>query len=148
MLLLDLKSKLVDAMKARDAVTVETIRFLLAAVRNVAIAKYGAEGEAKITDGDVLDVIKKQFKPHTESVEAFTKAERAELAASEKAQLDILETYLPKQLSDEELKTLLAPVVAEGGDFGPMMGKAMKVVAGKADGNKVSAALRALMASK
>ena len=154
MLFDELKATIPTAMKAHDSVTLDTVRFLLAAVRNVAIAKYGAEGEARLTDEDVLDVIKKQVKTHIESVEAFTKAGRLELAAAEKAQLEILEKYLPKQLSDEELKTLLAPIVADTGDlpaqagFGPMMGKAMKLVAGKADGNKVSEILRALIASK
>ena len=148
MMLDDLKSTLPAAMKSHDAVTVETVRFLLAAVRNLAIAKYGADGESKITDDDVLDVIKKQVKTHMESVEAFTKAGRTELAATEKAQLAILEKYLPQQMSDGELTSLLAPVVSEGGDFGPMMGKAMKLVSGRADGNRVSSILRSLAASK
>ncbi|HLD24710.1 MAG TPA: GatB/YqeY domain-containing protein [Patescibacteria group bacterium] len=145
MLLDDLTSQLTHAMKSRDTVRVETLRFLLAAIRNVAIAKYGAEGESKLTDSDVLDVVKKQVKTHNESIEAFTKAGRTELVQTEKAQLAILETYLPKQMSDEELTKLLEPVVKEGGEFGPMMGKAMKVVAGKADGSRVSAVLKSLL---
>ena len=148
MLLDDLKVKLTTAMKSRDAVTVETLRFLLAAIRNLAIAKYGAEGETKITDPDVLDVIKKQVKTHNESIDAFTKAGRIELAASEKAQLLILETYLPKQATDEELKAILAPIAAAGGDFGPMMGKAMAAVKGQADGGRVSQLLKELLQNK
>lgn len=144
MLLDDLKSQLPAAMKNHDAVSVETIRFLLAAVRNVAIDKYGADGETKITDADVLDVIKKQVKTHTESVDVFTKAGRTELADKEKAQLAFLEQYLPKQLTDEELRVLLAPVAAAGGDFGPLMGKAMAAVKGLADGSRVSAMLKQL----
>lgn len=148
MLLDTLKSQLTTAMKAHDAVTVDTVRFLLAAVRNVAIDKYGAEGEAKITDADILDVVKKQVKTHHESVEAFTKAGRAELAEQEKAQLTVLEQYLPKQISDEELKALIAPVAAGGGDFGPLMGKAMAAVKGGADGGRVSAILKQLLSSQ
>ncbi|MBI5019517.1 GatB/YqeY domain-containing protein [Candidatus Gottesmanbacteria bacterium] len=148
MLLDTLKSQLTTAMKAHDAVTVDTVRFLLAAVRNVAIDKYGAEGEAKITDADILDVVKKQVKTHNESVEAFTKAGRAELAGQEKAQLAVLEQYLPKQMSDEELKALIAPVAAQGGDFGPLMGKAMAAVKGGADGGRVSAILKQLLSSQ
>lgn len=145
MLLDALRAKLATSMKAHDAVTVETVRFLLAAVRNVAIAKYGAEGEAKITDADVLDVIKKQVKTHKESIEAFSKAGRTELADSEKAQLTVLETYLPKEMTDGELEALLIPVAAAGGDFGPMMGKAMSAVGGRADGGRVSATLKKLL---
>lgn len=148
MLLDTLKIQLTTAMKAHDAVTVDTVRFLLAAVRNVAIDKYGAEGEAKITDADILDVVKKQVKTHHESVEAFTKAGRAELAQQEKAQLTVLEQYLPKQMSDEELKALIAPVAAQGGDFGPLMGKAMAAVKGGADGGRVSAILKQLLSSQ
>ena len=144
MLLDDLKSQLPAAMKSHDTVSVETIRFLLAAVRNVAIDKYGVEGEAKVTDADVLDVIKKQVKTHLESIDVFTKAGRTELADKEKAQLTFLEQYLPKQLSDEELISILTPVAAQGGDFGPLMGKAMAAVKGLADGGRVSAVLKQL----
>jgi len=148
MLLDTLKTQLTTAMKAHDAVTVETVRFLLAAVRNVAIDKYGAEGEAKVTDADILDVVKKQVKTHNESVEAFSKAGRTELADKERGQLTVLEQYLPKQMSDEDLSVLLAPVAAEGGDFGPMMGKAMAKVQGAADGGRVAAILKQLLSSK
>ncbi len=145
MLLDDLKTQLTAAMKNHDAVTVETVRFLLAAVRNVAIAKYGAEGEAKLTDADILDVVKKQVKTHNESIEAFTKAGRTELADKEKAQLTILEKYVPKQMSDEDIRAILAPVAAQGGDFGPLMGRAMAAVKGQADGGRVSAILKELL---
>lgn len=148
MLLNDLQFQLVAAMKSHDAVTVDTVRFLLAAIRNVAIAKYGAEGETKITDADVLDVVKKQVKTHQESVDVFIKASRTELADKEKAQLHVLEQYLPKQMSDEDLKVLLTPVAASGGDFGPMMGRAMAATKGMADGGRVSALLKQLLSSK
>lgn len=145
MLLDDLRASLAASLKEHDAVRVETLRFLLAAVRNAAIAKYGAAGESKLTDADVLDVVKKQVKTHTESVDAFTKAGRTELADKEKAQRAILETYLPRQMSDEDLKRVLEPIAAAGGDFGPMMGKAMKAVGGNADGARVSLMLKQLL---
>jgi len=148
MLLDTLKSQLTTAMKAHDAVTVETVRFLLAAVRNIAIDKYGAQGEAKVTDQDILDVVKKQVKTHNESVEAFTKAGRTELAEQERAQLAVLSRYLPKQMSDDELRAVLAPVAAAGGDFGPLMGKAMAAVKGQADGGTVSRILKELLSSQ
>ncbi len=144
MLLDDLKSQLISAMKSHDAVVVDTIRFLLAAIRNLAISTYGAEGETKITDEDVLGVIKKQVKTHLESVDVFSKAGRTELVDKEKAQLAFLEQFLPKQLSDEELKTILTPIASGGGDFGPLMGKAMVAVKGLADGGRVSAMLKKL----
>lgn len=145
MLLQTLQTQMQEAMKARDQVRVDTLRFLISACKNVAINKYGADADTKITDVDVLDMVKKQVKTHKESVEAFTKANRPELAASEQAQLVILESYLPKEISDDELRALLAPVAAVGGDFGPLMGKAMKAVKGQADGARVSAMLKSLI---
>lgn len=148
MLLTDIQSKVTASLKQGDAVTVETLRFLISAVKNSAITKYGAEADAKITDADVLDNVKKQVKTHKESVEAFEKAGRTELAQKEKAQLAILEAYLPKQMSDEELTAILAPIAAAGGDFGPMMGKAMAAVKGQADGARVSALIRKLQSAQ
>lgn len=132
-------------MKARDTVAVDTLRFLISAVKNSAINKYGSEAETKLTDNDVLDVVKKQVKTHKESIDAFTKAGRKELAENEKAQLVILESYLPKEMSDDELRALLAPIAAAGGDFGPLMGKAMGAAKGLAGGDRVSSMLKSLL---
>lgn len=145
MLLQDIQTTVNTSLKKGDAVSVETLRFLISAVRTAAINKYGAEAESKVTEADVLDMIKKQVKTHKESVEAFTKAGRNELAKNEAAQLAILESYLPKQMSDDELKALIAPVAATGGDFGPLMGRAMAAVKGQADGARVSAMLKSLL---
>lgn len=135
-----------EALKSGDRVRVETLRFLLSAARNAAIAKYGNKSEEAMTDDDVVDVIKKQVKTHRESVEAFTKAGRAELANAEKAQLAILESYLPKQMSDEDLKKILEPIAASGEkNFGLLMGTAMKAVKGQADGWRVSSILKQLI---
>jgi len=145
MLLDTLKSDVFVAMKAHDQIRVDTLRFLISAIRNAAIAKYGAAGEEAMKDEDVLDVIKKQVKTHKESVEAFASAGRDELVAKERAELAILETFLPKELSDEELKVILAPLMTTGEkNFGLLMKTAMGLVAGRADGGRVSAMLRTL----
>ncbi len=134
------------SLKKGDKVRVETLRFLLSAVRNLAIAKYGRAGEASLTDADVLDVVKKQVKTHRESIEAFQKGNRPDLVEKEQKELAILETFLPKELSDEELKALLAPVVASGEtNFGLLMKQAMAKVEGKADGGRVAAMLKQLL---
>jgi len=145
MLLSSLHETMIASLKKGDTVTVETLRFLIAAVRTEAINLYGSEAESKVTDTDVLSVIKKQVKTHKESVEAFEKAGRNELADKEKAQLVVLMRYLPEELSDAELRALLEPVAKDGGEFGPMMGRAMQIVKGRADGNRVSAVLRQLL---
>jgi uncharacterized protein len=147
MLLTDLNDQLKTSLKAGDKVRVETIRFLISGIRYAVIDKYGNEWEAKVNDQDVLDVIKKQVKTHKESVEAFTKANRPELVDKEQKELDILQAYLPKEISDDELKVILAPVAATGEkNFGKLMGMAMAAVAGKADGGRVSGILKSLLA--
>lgn len=146
MLLDEIKSTITTALKAGESRRVDTLRFLLAALRNDAIAKYGARGEEGMTDADVLDIIKRQAKTHKESIRAFSKAGRRELAAKEAEELTILESYLPKQLTDEELQTLLVPVARSGEkNFGLLMGRAMAVVRGQADGGRVSALLKQLV---
>ncbi len=152
MLLDDLKVDVLTSMKKGDHVRVDTLRFLLAAIRNAAIAKYQAAGESAMTDEDVFDVIKKQVKTHKESIEAFTKANRLELVSKEQGELSILETFLPKEMTDEELKALLQPVVAgrknlPAGrqDFGLLMKNAMGIVAGEADGGRVAAILKQMI---
>ena len=98
MLTRELRLSLTTALKTKDRRRVETLRFLLAAIQYTAIAKYGAQSETKITDADVLDVIKKQVKSHRQSIAAFEKASRQELVAKEQEELAILESYLPTQL--------------------------------------------------
>jgi len=147
MLLDSIKKDMIESLKKGNSVRVGTLRFLIAAIRNAAIAKYGAAGESAVTDPDVLDAIKKQVKQHKESVDAFTKAGRSELAAKEQGELDILVGFLPKEMSDEELKQILMPVAATGEkNFGLLMRSAMAAVDGKADGGRVSAILRSLIA--
>ncbi len=136
-------------MKAGDRVKVETIRFLLAAVANDGIAKYRNEVEQKLSDSDVTSVLRKQVKTHKESIEAFEKGGRKELADRERAQLAVLETYLPLEMSDKELQKLLEPVAKSGeANFGKLMGQAMARVAGKADGGRVAGVLKQLISSK
>lgn len=94
MLIRELRQSLITALKAKDRRRVETLRFLLAAIQNTAIAKYGAKGEAGLTDADVLEVIKKQVNSHKQSIDAFEKARREDLVRKEKEELAILETYL------------------------------------------------------
>ena len=138
-----------DSLKAGKKDRVETLRFLLSAVTNFAINKYGAAGETKLTDTDIVDVVKKQVKTHKESIEAFQKAGRRDLVDKESSQLAILGEFVPKEISDEELKKLLSPVVASGeSNFGKLMGLAMGAAHGQADGGRIAALLKQLLTSK
>lgn len=141
-----LHSDMTAALKAGDQTRLSTLRLLLAAVKNFAIAKYGAEADAKLTDADVTETTRKQAKTHRESIEAFEKGGRQDLVDKEKAELAILESYLPKALSDEELKALLAPVAdSRETNFGLLMKQAMVTVAGSADGSRVASILKYLI---
>ena len=133
-MLAKLQKQLIVAMKAHKVIEVGAIRMLISAIKNLAIDKYGVEAETKVSDVDVLEVVKKQVKTHKESIEAFTKAGRLELAAKEQEELTLLAVFLPKELSDDELQSIVSVVVKEtdGLEFGPRMGKVMAAVKGQA----------------
>jgi len=148
MLLDSIKTDIQQSLKQHDAVRVQTLRFLLAAIRNEGIAKYGAIGEEGITDQDVLGCIKKQVKTRKESIEAFVKAGRNDLSEKEQQELNILTTFLPKELTDEELLQLLQPILqSDEKNFGLLMKQAMALVNGQADGGRVSSVLKQLQNS-
>lgn len=149
MILDKLQTDLNVSLKAGKSARVGTIRMLISAIRNAAIAKYGNAWEKSLTDADMLDVVKKQVKTHKESIEAFRGAGRADLVAKETEELAVLEEYAPKELSDADLKKLLEPVAGSGEqNFGLLMKSAMAAVAGQADGGRVAAMLRQLVSSK
>ncbi len=147
MTLADLQQDMVSSMKKGDKLRVDALRFLIAAVRNQAIASYGADWETSISEKDILDVIKKQVKTHKESVVAFEKAGRTDLSAKENEELAILSAFLPSELTDNELDALLLPVVqsSDPSNFGLLMKSAMAAVAGRAGGDRVAPRLKALL---
>ncbi len=143
MLLDQLQNDLHASLKSGKAVRVATIRLLISAVRNAAIAKYENSWEKSLTDADVVDVVKKQVKTHKESIEAFKIAGRQELVDKELGELVVLEEFAPKEMADDELKSLLAPVIASGEtNFGLLMKSAMVAVGGKAEGGRVASLLK------
>jgi uncharacterized protein YqeY len=140
-----LRSDLTSAMKARDELRSATIRMALTAITNEEVA---GEVARELSDDEVLKVLGREAKKRKEAAEAFAGAGRAEQAAREVAEGEVLAAYLPAQLSDEELHALVDTAVAESGAEGPRaMGAVMKVltprVAGRADGSRVAAAVKA-----
>jgi uncharacterized protein YqeY len=132
-----------DAMKARDTLKSSVLSFLRADMMNAAVAKK----KAKLDDSEVVAVIKKQIKQRQDSIEQFTKGNRLEMADKEKKEAEILKTYLPPELSEEEIKKVIEEaVVATGAQGVKDMGKVMKEVnakiAGQADGKLVSDLVR------
>ncbi|MCL4398140.1 GatB/YqeY domain-containing protein [Patescibacteria group bacterium] len=141
MLLDQLQSELNTALKNRDQVRVDTLRFLLGAIFNFQIEK-GKDYVA--TDNDVLNVISKQVKTHKESIEMFQKAGRQDLVDREQSELQILQSYLPAQMSEEEIKNKIEKIrkTNPGADFGTLMKLSMAELRGKADGAVVAQLLR------
>lgn len=131
------------AMRSHDAARLSTIRLLLAAIKQREI-----DEQIEAGDEDVLAVIGKMVKQRRDSVEQYRSGGREDLAANEQAEIDVLSTYLPQQLSDEEVAAIVEEAVAEVGMTGmAAMGKVMSVVKprlnGRADLGKVSALIKA-----
>jgi len=143
MLLDSLQSDLASAQKARDQIRVDTLRFLLGAVYSYQIDKYppsAGESAGGLTDAEVLTIIAKQVKTHKESIEMFTVGKRQDLVDRETAELAILQSYLPAQMSDEEVRSKVKSIKESnpGADFGSLMKLAMAELKGKADGSLVA----------
>ena len=139
-----LHADLNTAMKARDEVTVATLRMALTAVTTEEVA--GKEAR-ELSDEDVLKVLTREAKKRREAAEAFDGAGRGELAARERAEGEVLDRYLPTQLGDDELADLVAAAIAEAGatslrDMGAVMKIVVPRVAGRADGKRVSDEVR------
>jgi len=137
---------IIAAMRAKDSVTLSTLRMMKSALGNYLIQVKKDKAE----DAEVLGIIVKQAKQRRESLESFEKAGRMDLADKEKAELAILEAYLPKQLSDEELKVEVQKAAAISGakspaDIGRLMKALMPAIQGKVDGKRVQVAVAALL---
>lgn len=137
----DLQEQLKQSMLAKDAEKTSVLRLLISAIGYYEINKGGAGYEA--TEEDVMSVIGSQVKQRKDSIEQYTNAGRTELADKEKAELEILQAYLPEQMGEEEVKKLVDEAVAQTGatsmsDIGKVMGALMPKVKGRADGGMVS----------
>jgi uncharacterized protein YqeY len=129
---------LVEALKTKDESKISTLRMLNSAIHNAAIAKRPKELE----EADMLDIIAKQIKQRGESIEQFKKGNRQDLADKETKEQEILKSYLPQQLSEEEVINIVKGAIAETGAKGKQdMGKVMKMVIPKVKGRYDSRAL-------
>jgi uncharacterized protein YqeY len=142
-----LKDQLADdlklAMKAKDENRLNAIRMLKAAMMNFEIAQ---PKDKPITEADLLGVVEKQVKQRRESIELYEKGNRPELAAKEKAELDFLQVYLPKQISRDEVKAEVEAIIATLGtkEFPKVMKEAAAKMKGRADGKLVNEVVREL----
>jgi uncharacterized protein len=146
-----LRTDLTTAIKSRDALRSSTLRMILTAVTN---AEVSGKQSRELSDEDVLGVLTSEAKKRREAAEAFAGAGREEQAAKERAEAEVITDYLPEQLSDEEVRALVASTVDELGvrgdgmkAMGRVMGALQPKVKGRADGGAVAAAVRAQLSS-
>ncbi len=142
-----LQSDLTEAIRGRAEVKSGTIRMLLSAITNEEVSGKAAR---VLTDAEIITVLSREAKKRREAVDAYIAAKRTDLADKEKAEGEVIAEYLPAQLSEDEIKKMIADAIAETGAAGPAgMGLVMKVlspkIAGKADGGVVSGLVKAAL---
>lgn len=150
---MSLRDKLTEdlktAMKARDQVRLDTVRMLLADLKNVAIAQMKGPG-GDLDEADALALLSRHKKQREESITAFRGGGREDLALAEEAQLKIVLSYLPEQLTRDEVVALVQGIVAELGatsrkDMGKVMGKLMPQVKGRFPGDQVKGIVESVL---
>jgi len=142
-----LQSDLTDAIRSRAEVKSGTIRMLLAAITTEEVSGKAAR---VLKDDEIITVLSREAKKRREAVEAYVAAKRDDLADKERAEGEVIAQYLPAQLSDDEIKKMIADAISETGAAGPAgMGLVMKVlspkISGKADGGVVSGLVKAAL---
>ncbi|NLZ38115.1 MAG: GatB/YqeY domain-containing protein [Firmicutes bacterium] len=141
-MLTQIQNDMKQAMKAGEKKKVTTLRMLIAAIKNESINK-----RTTLSDEDIIAVIQREIKQRRNACEEFKKGGREDLVRENEEEIALLEAYLPRQLSDEELAALVNQVISEVNatsvkDMGKVMGKLMPQVKGKADGSRVQQAVK------
>ncbi|OMH41396.1 GatB/YqeY domain-containing protein [Desulfurobacterium indicum] len=147
-----LKEKLIkdmkEAMKAKDKVRLSTIRMINSLIKNAEIDKRG-----ELTDEEIVSLLQKYAKQRRESIELYEKGGRQDLVEKEKAELAIVESYLPEQMGEDEIRKVVEEAIAETGasslkDLGKIMKIVIPKVKGKADGSVVNRIARELLSGE
>jgi uncharacterized protein YqeY len=145
----DISNATKDAMKARDEKRVSTLRMVSAAIKNADIEARG-QGKGPLDDAALLGLLQKMIKQRQESVELYDKGGRPELAASERSEIEIIQSYLPKQMSDAEMAAAIEGAIRETGaagvkDMGKVIGVLRGKYAGQMDFGKASGKVKELL---
>ena len=142
-----LTQDLKEAMRSKDDVRKRTIRMALAAIKNAEI-----DNRAELDESDILAILQKEVKSRHETIEGAEQAGREDLVAEARAEISVLESYLPQALSAGELETIIAETISEVGassmrEMGKVMQAVMPKVRGRADGKEVNQIVRKLLGS-
>src|ERR1700740_2119613 len=145
----DINNAVKDAMRAKDERKLSTLRMVNSTIKNADIAARG-EGKPPLTDADLLGVFQKMIKQRQEAVELYDKGGRAELAAGEREEIAIISAYLPKQMSDHDVKAAISAIITETGaggikDMGKVIGALKTKYTGQMDFSKASGLVKAAL---
>ncbi len=145
-----IKNKLVEAMKAKDEKTTGTLRLINAAIKDKDIEARPKGITDGIDDSAILSLLQSMIKQRRESIDMYTKGGRSDLVAKEQAEIDVIQIFLPKQMSEEEVKAAIQQIVTETGassikDMGKVMGVLKSKYAGQLDMGKASALIKSVL---
>ena len=140
-----LKSDLKEAMRAKDVEKRDTIRMVMSAVKQIEV-----DERREVTDEDMIKILQKAIKQREDAINFAKESNRDDLIEKNQNEINILEKYLPKQLSDEELEVEVKSIIEEVGatsmkDMGKIMGVATKKLAGKADGKRINQIVKKIL---
>lgn len=146
-----ISSELKTAMKARDATRLATLRLINAAIKDREIAARGDQNVTELTDADLIAVLTRMVKQRRDSARAYEEAARLDLAEKELAEIGVIESFLPRQLSDAEMTAAIDKIIAETGaasvrDIGAVMAALKARYAGQIDFGKAGALVKARLA--
>jgi len=141
-----IQTNLIIALKAKDPVTVLTLRSLVAVLKDERIKLFGAV-QKQLTDEQIMAVLRREVKKRREAIELYQRGKRPELAEKERNQIKIIEQHLPAQMGKEQLAKITQRVIAQTGasgpgDFGKVMGQVMVQVKGQIDGSQVAVVVK------
>ena len=148
-----LKAALKTAMIEKDSRKISTIRLILAAVKDRDIASRGTNKDGLISNDDILQLLQSMIKQRKDSIAMYTKGGRQDLVDSEQGEIDIIQSFLPKQMNEEEIKACVADVVKSTGaaglkDMGKVMAALREQFAGQMDFGQASGVVKAILAAK
>ena len=146
---IQIEEKLVQALKDKDKNTYPTLRLVLSAIKDAEIANRSKDSKI-VSDSDIISILKKMIKQRNESCDVYQKAGREELLENEKKEVDIISTFLPKQLSEEETKKICEEVIKSTGaesirDIGKVMGHLKTKYSDALDFSKVNLVIKELL---
>ncbi|MTI10288.1 GatB/YqeY domain-containing protein [Curvivirga aplysinae] len=146
-----LNQALKDKMREKDSNAVSTLRLILAALKDRDIAARSKGEMDGIGDSDILQMLQTMVKQRRDSIQMYEQGGRAELAAKEQAEIDVIETFLPKQMNEDEMKEAISTLIEELGasslkDMGNVMGAMRERFAGQMDFGKASGLVKTLLA--